>query len=100
MRRRLTEITGQFFQGCGQGAAPERHAARLRLRFTGKTPHGDFSVDFLSDKDNPRYGVFSDLKYGQTPFGIWRTRIWKMPTAEPIVALLNRGVSQDRSGRG
>jgi hypothetical protein len=81
MRRRLTEITGQFFHGCGQGGAPERHTARLCLRFTGETPHGDFSVDFLSEKDNPCHGVFSVLKYGQTPFGIWRTRIWKMATA-------------------
>jgi hypothetical protein len=89
MRRRLTEITGQFLHGCGQGGAPEGHAARLRLRFTGETPRGDFSVDFLSEKDNPCYGVFSVLKYGQTPFGIWRTRIWKMATAEA-----------DRGGRG
>jgi hypothetical protein len=63
------------------------------LRFTGETPRGDFSVDFLSEKDNPCYGVFSVLKYGPTRFGIWRTRIWKMATAEPIVVLLNRGVS-------
>jgi hypothetical protein len=41
---------------------------------------------FLSEKDNPCYGVFSVLKYGPTPFGIWRTRIWKMATAEPIAA--------------
>jgi hypothetical protein len=86
MRRRLTEIMGQFFHGCGQGGAPEGHVARLCSRFTGETPRGDFSVDFLSEKDNPCYGVFSVLKYGQTPFGIWRTRIWKMATVEPIAA--------------
>ena len=85
-RHRLTEITGQFLHGCGQGGAPEGHAARLRLRFTGETPRGDFSVDSPSEKDNPCYGVFSVLKYGPPPFGIWRTRIWKMPTAEPIAA--------------
>jgi hypothetical protein len=68
------------------GRRPERRAARLRLPFTGETPRGDFSVEFLSEKDNPCYGVFSDLKYGPTPFSIWRTRIWKMATAEPIAA--------------
>ena len=77
------------------GRRPEEHAVRLRLRFTGETPRSDFSVDSLSEKDNPCYGVLSDFKYGPTPFNIWRTRIWKMATAEPIVVLLNRGVSFD-----
>ena len=80
---------GSIFSRAPTGRRPERHAARLRLSFTGETPRGDFSVDFLSEKDNPCYGVFSVLKYGPTPFGIWRTRIWKMATAEP-----------DRGGRG
>ena len=73
---------GSIFSRVPTGRRPERHAARLRLRFTGETPRGDFSVDFLSEKDNPCYGVFSVLKYGQTPFGIWRTRIgkWRPPS--------------------
>ena len=68
------------------GRRPERHAARLRLRFIGEAPRGDFSVDFLSEKDNPCYDAFSVLKYDAKPFGIWRTRIWKMAAAEPIEA--------------
>ena len=63
------------YRNCGSisskaltGRRPEQHAARLRLRFIGETPRGDFSVDFLSEKDNPCYGAFSVLKYGQTPF--------------------------------
>ena len=81
----LPKLRVNFFTDAHR-EAPRTAAARLRLRFTGETPRGDFSVDFLSEKDNPCYGVFSVLEYGPTPFGIWRTRIWKMATAEPIAA--------------